>query len=91
MYFLRTFHRATLQTLRPSLHLDRLPLLIFVNKGIEVGTNALTLEIIVDTCGPEVAKLATFIVSLVPPTLSITCPPSPYQSGPSFAKESKLH
>lgn len=37
-------------------------MLIFVNKGIEVGTNALTLEIIADTCGPEIAKVATFIV-----------------------------
>lgn len=45
-------------------HLDdkNMPLLIFVNKGIEVGTHALTLEIIVDTCGPEVARAATFIV-----------------------------
>jgi hypothetical protein len=39
-----------------------MPLLIFVNKGIEVGTHALTLEIIADTCGPDVAKAATFIV-----------------------------
>ncbi|KAF9270015.1 hypothetical protein L218DRAFT_952214 [Marasmius fiardii PR-910] len=37
------------------------PLLIFVNKGIEMGTHALTLEIIADTCGPDVAKAATFI------------------------------
>jgi hypothetical protein len=37
-------------------------MMIFVNKGIEVGTNALTLEIIADTCGPEIAKVATFIV-----------------------------
>ncbi|PPQ64490.1 hypothetical protein CVT26_002029 [Gymnopilus dilepis] len=55
------FLRATLQTLRPSLNVDNLPLLIFVNKGIEVGTNALTLEIIADTCGPDIAKAATFI------------------------------
>ncbi|KAF8973611.1 glycerol-3-phosphate dehydrogenase [Flammula alnicola] len=55
------FLRSTLRTLRPSLDLDNLPLLIFVNKGIEVGTNALTLEIIADTCGPEIAKVATFI------------------------------
>lgn len=40
-----------------------MPLLIFVNKGIEIGTHALTLEIIADTCGPEIAKAATFIVS----------------------------
>ena len=39
-----------------------MPLLIFVNKGIEIGTHALTLEIVADTCGPEVAKAATFIV-----------------------------
>jgi len=37
------------------------PLLIFVNKGIEIETHALTLEIIADTCGPAVAKAATFI------------------------------
>jgi len=35
--------------------------MIFVNKGIEIGTHALTLEIIADTCGPDVAKAATFI------------------------------
>lgn len=40
-----------------------LPLFIFVNKGIEIGTHALTLDIIADTCGPEVAKVSTFIVS----------------------------
>lgn len=39
-----------------------MPLLIFVNKGIEIGTHALTLEIIADTCGADVAKAATFIV-----------------------------
>ncbi len=43
---------------------SRLPLIIFVNKGIEVGTRALTLEIIADTCGAEVAKVATFLVGL---------------------------
>jgi hypothetical protein len=43
-----------------------LPLLIFVNKGIEQGTQALTLEIIVDTCGPELAKVSTFLVGDVP-------------------------
>jgi hypothetical protein len=42
---------------------ENLPLLIFVNKGIERGTNALTLEIIADELGPEVAKVATFLVS----------------------------
>lgn len=40
-----------------------LPLLIFVNKGIETETQALTLEIIADTCGPDFARVATFIVS----------------------------
>jgi hypothetical protein len=34
-----------------------------VNKGIETGTNALTLEIIADTCGKDVAKVSTFLVS----------------------------
>lgn len=38
-----------------------MPLLIFVNKGIEIKTRALTLEIIADTCGPEVARVATFL------------------------------
>ncbi|KAF9056569.1 glycerol-3-phosphate dehydrogenase [Panaeolus papilionaceus] len=55
------FLRGTLQTLRPSLDVNNLPLLIFVNKGIEVGTNALTLEIIADTCGSDIAKASTFI------------------------------
>ena len=56
--------RGTLKTLRSVIDPENLPLLIFVNKGIEVGTNALTLEIIADTWGPDVAKAATFIVSL---------------------------
>ncbi|PPQ71125.1 hypothetical protein CVT24_009861 [Panaeolus cyanescens] len=55
------FLRSTLQTLRPALDVNNLPLLIFVNKGIEVGTNALTLEIIADTCGADIAKASTFI------------------------------
>ncbi|TEB38924.1 glycerol-3-phosphate dehydrogenase [Coprinellus micaceus] len=55
------FLRRNLECIRPKLDLNNLPLLIFVNKGIEVGTHALTLEIIVDTCGPEIAKAATFI------------------------------
>ncbi|KAJ7596821.1 glycerol-3-phosphate dehydrogenase [Mycena floridula] len=38
-----------------------LPLLIFVNKGIEIGTDALTLEIVADTCGAQIARAATFI------------------------------
>lgn len=53
--------RAALTSLKPKLDMSRLPLLIFVNKGIETGTHALTLEIIADTCGPEVARIATFI------------------------------
>ncbi|KAL0578514.1 hypothetical protein V5O48_003507 [Marasmius crinis-equi] len=57
------FLRGILQKIQ--LHFDKssgkIPLLIFVNKGIEIGTHALTLEIIADTCGPDVAKAATFI------------------------------
>ncbi|KIP12544.1 hypothetical protein PHLGIDRAFT_124068 [Phlebiopsis gigantea 11061_1 CR5-6] len=53
--------RETLAALKPTLDLNKLPLFIFVNKGIEIGTHALTLDIIADTCGPEVAKVATFI------------------------------
>lgn len=37
------------------------PLFIFVNKGIESGTQALTLEIVADTCGIDIAKTATFL------------------------------
>ncbi|KAF7347632.1 Glycerol-3-phosphate dehydrogenase [NAD(+)] [Mycena venus] len=55
------FLRENLTILNRSLHKTNLPLLIFVNKGIEIGTDALTLEIIADTCGAEVAKAATFI------------------------------
>ncbi|THV07618.1 glycerol-3-phosphate dehydrogenase [Dendrothele bispora CBS 962.96] len=55
------FLRENLTKLRPNLDDKRLPLLIFVNKGIEIGTHALTLEIIADTCGSDVAKAATFI------------------------------
>jgi hypothetical protein len=47
------------------LDINNLPLLIFVNKGIEIGTHALTLEIIADTCGPDIAKAATFIVGVI--------------------------
>ncbi|KZP22932.1 NAD-dependent glycerol-3-phosphate dehydrogenase, partial [Athelia psychrophila] len=53
--------RDTLTKLRPSLDEEEPPLLIFVNKGIEIGTQALTLEIIADTLGPKLAQLATFI------------------------------
>ncbi|KAH6916924.1 glycerol-3-phosphate dehydrogenase [Coprinopsis sp. MPI-PUGE-AT-0042] len=55
------FLRVNLRLVRELLDNENLPLLIFVNKGIEVGTDALTLEIIADTCGPDVAKAATFI------------------------------
>ncbi|KAH8990168.1 glycerol-3-phosphate dehydrogenase [Lactarius hatsudake] len=53
--------RSLLARLRPSLDDAHLPLLIFVNKGIETDTNALTLEIIADTCGKDVAKVSTFL------------------------------
>ncbi|EPT04045.1 hypothetical protein FOMPIDRAFT_1058375 [Fomitopsis schrenkii] len=53
--------RETLTSLRPLLDESNLPLLIFVNKGIEIATRALTLEIIADTCGPAIANVATFI------------------------------
>lgn len=53
--------RETLTALKPKLDEDNLPLLIFVNKGIEIATHALTLEIIADTCGPKIAKVAAFI------------------------------
>jgi hypothetical protein len=36
--------------------------MIFVNKGIETDTQALTLEIIADECGPEAAKVSVFLV-----------------------------
>jgi len=55
------FLRENLRILRPKLNIEHMPLMIFVNKGIEVGSHALTLEIIADTCGPEIAKAATFI------------------------------
>ena len=49
--------------MKPVLNIDRLPLLIFVNKGIEASTQCMTLEIIADELGPEVARVATFLVS----------------------------
>lgn len=56
-------------TVLDSLHLDalppaRLPLLVFVNKGIETGTNKLPLEVIEEACGKEVAHVSTFLVRL---------------------------
>ena len=66
-------NRETLTKLRPSLDEDRLPLLIFVNKGIEVGTNALTLDIIAETCGKEAARAATFIVGFRKRLAHVAC------------------
>lgn len=53
--------RKVLEELHPQMPKDRIPLLIFVNKGIETGTQALTLEIIAESCGAEVAKASTFL------------------------------
>jgi hypothetical protein len=75
--------------LRPLLDTSNMPLLIFVNKGIEIGTRALTLEIIADTCGPDVAKAAAFIVSYFSFMVVIRHNPNE-KSGPSFAAESEL-
>jgi hypothetical protein len=43
--------------------INPLPLLIFVNKGIEEGTNMLPLEVIEQVCGVEIAKVSCFLVS----------------------------
>ena len=51
--------------LQPSLDESRLPLLAFVNKGIEAHTKALTLEVIADTLGKTAGAVATFIVRLI--------------------------
>ncbi|CAE6487167.1 unnamed protein product [Rhizoctonia solani] len=53
--------RKVLEELHPRMPKERIPLMIFVNKGIETGTQALTLEIIAEACGSEVAKAATFL------------------------------
>jgi len=53
--------RGVLKGIHAQLDPNKLPLFIFVNKGIEQGTNALTIEIVADTCGPEIARIATFI------------------------------
>jgi hypothetical protein len=53
-----------LEDLGPKIDASNPPLLIFVNKGIETKSRALTLEIIADTLGSEIASVATFIVSL---------------------------
>lgn len=42
---------------------DPLPLLVFVNKGIESGSNKLPLDVIAEVCGDSVAEVATFLVS----------------------------
>lgn len=44
--------------------LEKVPLLVFVNKGIEIGTNYLPLEVIEEVCGKEISNVATFLVSL---------------------------
>jgi len=53
--------RKFLTSVKPLLDESRLPLLAFVNKGIEAKTKALTLEIIKDTLGNTAARHATFI------------------------------
>ncbi|KAF8599758.1 glycerol-3-phosphate dehydrogenase [Ceratobasidium sp. AG-I] len=53
--------RKVLEELHPRMPQDKIPLLIFVNKGIETGTQALTLEIIAESCGKEMAKASTFL------------------------------
>ncbi|QRV97398.1 NAD-dependent glycerol-3-phosphate dehydrogenase C-terminus [Ceratobasidium sp. AG-Ba] len=53
--------RKVLEDLHPRMPQDKIPLLIFVNKGIETGTQALTLEIIAEACGKDVAKVSTFL------------------------------
>lgn len=55
--------RALLKSLKPLFDPSNLPLLVFVNKGIETGTNRLPLEIIAENCGKEVARASTFLVS----------------------------
>ena len=58
-------YSETLTKLKPSLDGAKLPTLIFVNKGVEIGTQALTLEIIADTCGQGMAKAAAFLVRAI--------------------------
>ncbi|KAG8769607.1 hypothetical protein FRC12_004845 [Ceratobasidium sp. 428] len=53
--------RKVLEELKPRMPEDKIPLLIFVNKGIETGTQALTLEIVAETCGKDMAKASTFL------------------------------
>lgn len=42
-----------------------LPLLVFVNKGIETGTNQLPLEVIAEVCGEDIAHVSSFLVSSI--------------------------
>lgn len=63
LYVYPLVDRTFLTSINPLLNQSRLPLLAFVNKGIEAGTRALTLEIIADTCGNDAARNASFIVS----------------------------
>ncbi|ORY88607.1 6-phosphogluconate dehydrogenase [Leucosporidium creatinivorum] len=56
----------SMRSVLESLHLDkldptRLPQLCFVNKGIEMGTNKLPLEVIEEACGSQVAHVSTFL------------------------------
>ena len=60
--FTDAFYRENLVELNKRIHNNKHPLIIFVNKGVEIGTDALTLEIIADTCGSELARAAAFIV-----------------------------
>ncbi|EJT99954.1 NAD-dependent glycerol-3-phosphate dehydrogenase [Dacryopinax primogenitus] len=53
--------RETLGKVRDRLNHEEPPLFIFVNKGIEVESEALPLEIIADTCGVDIARVSTFV------------------------------
>lgn len=53
--------RKVLKDMSSLLDPDNHPLMIFVNKGIETDTQALTLEIIADECGTEIAKTSVFL------------------------------
>ncbi|KAM0746169.1 NAD-dependent glycerol-3-phosphate dehydrogenase [Meredithblackwellia eburnea MCA 4105] len=52
--------RSILKSLSLSL-VTPLPLLVFVNKGIETGTNKLPLEVIEEACGKAVANVCSFL------------------------------
>jgi glycerol-3-phosphate dehydrogenase len=64
----------------------RLPLLVFVNKGIEIGTNKLPLEVIAEAANDEIARVSTFLVRPLVLELKLFADGS-WQSGPSFANE----